>query len=260
MKDKIVDTENISNSISMVERLKGKPERLDRMGLWYGKWGFGKTTALELIYANNLCFYVRAMAGWAKSVNMMIEDILRSYRVAPKGRFKQDIRELIRIAKKQRHPLFIDEADRVVKKTILIETIRDVHDLARIPIILVGQENIINMLQRRDLGQVFSRITEIVEFKELSSGDIQRTAKELCDLECDLKIASFIRNITLGDFRLVNALFIRAEELCILNKVFEITPTIAKEAASAMPDRDSLDKIRERKNIIVDNKHLSAVA
>lgn len=259
MKDKIVITANMSDFVALVEALTSKSGRLDRMGLVYGKWGLGKTTTLEWYYTNNSCFYVRAMAAWGRSVNMMIEDILRSYRVEARGRFKQDIRELVRAAKKQRLPLFIDEADRVVRKSLLIETVRDVHDLAKIPIILIGQENIINLLQRRDLGQVFSRITEIVEFRELSAQDIQRIAKELCALKCDLKIASFIRNITLGDFRLTNALLTRTENLCGFNKLNEITMTIAKEAASALPGPDDLRKSIERKDL-VSKEYLAAVA
>jgi len=258
VKDKIVLTANMSDFVAMVEALILKPERQDRMGLAYGRWGSGKTTTLEWYYTNNSCFYVRAMAAWSRSVTMMIEDILRAYRVEARGRFKSDIRELVRAAKKQRLPLFIDESDRIVRKSLLIETIRDVHDLAKIPIILIGQENIVNLLQRRDLGQVFSRITEIVEFRELSAQDIQRIAKELCDLECDLKVASFIKNITLGDFRLANALLTRAENLCGLNKLSEITITIAKEAASALPGPNEGHKSIERKDFVT-KENLSAI-
>jgi len=257
MKDKIIVTDNMLSFVSMVEALIGKPERMDRIGLSYGKWGLGKTTTLEWYYTNNPCYYVRAMAAWSRSATMMLEDILRSYRVEARGRFKTDIRELIRIAKKQRHPLFIDEADRVVRKSILIETIRDLHDLAKIPIILIGQEHIINLLQRRDLGQVFSRVTEIVEYKELSAPDIQRVSKELCDLECDTRVASYIRNITLGDFRLVNAFLIRTENLCALNKITTITMEIAKEGSTALPSPDEPSKTVERKDV-VDRKSLIA--
>jgi len=258
MKDNIIITDNMIKFTASVENLILKPERQDRMGLAYGRWGAGKTTTLEWYYTNNPCFYVRAMAAWSRSVTMMVEDILRSYRVEARGRFKSDIRELVRAAKKQRLPLFIDEADRVVRKSLLIETIRDVHDLAKIPIILIGQENIVNLLQRRDLGQVFSRITEIVEFRELSAQDIQRITKELCELECDLKVASFIKNITLGDFRLVNALLTRAENLCGFNKMSEIKITIAKEAASALPGPDEDRKGIEHKDFVT-NENLSAI-
>jgi DNA transposition AAA+ family ATPase len=245
MKDKIVLTSNMTNFVSMVESLVNKPERMDRMGLSYGKYGLGKTTTLEWYYTNNLCYRVRSMAAWSRSVNMMVEDLLGCYRVASKGRLKQDIRELVHIARKQKLPLLIDEADRVVRTSILIETVRDIHDLAKIPIILIGQENIINVLQREDLGHIFSRITEIVEYKGLSAQDIQRISKELCDLECEPKVATFIRNVTLGDFRLINAVLSKAENFCAFNKFKKISITIAKEASMALPHPDDLNRIIE---------------
>jgi DNA transposition AAA+ family ATPase len=243
MKDKIILTQNMAGFAGVVENLINKPARMDRIGLIHGSWGLGKTTALEWFYTNNHCFYVRSMAAWSRSVTMMVEDILTAYRVEPRGRLKQDVRELVRVAKKNQAPLFIDEANRVVKKSLLVETIRDVHDFARIPIVLIGQENIINLLKRRDLGPVFSRVSEIYEFQKLSALDIQHISKELCGLAVDIKVASFIRTVCLGDFRLVNALLVRVEELCNLNKVSEITISIAKEAASVMPDREGSDII-----------------
>lgn len=257
MKDKIVLTQNMAGFANVVENLINKPERMDRIGLIHGKWGHGKTTALEWFYTNNHCFYVRSMAAWSRSVTMMVEDILTAYRVEPRGRLKQDVRELVRVAKKHRAPLFIDEANRVVRKSILIETIRDVHDFSRIPIILIGQENIINLLKRRDLGPVFSRVTEIYEFKKLTARDTQHISKELCDLVCDIKVANFIRTVCLGDFRLVNSLLVRVEELCKLNQVSEITFSIAKEAASAMPDREGSDIVIENE-LVVREKTLRA--
>lgn len=261
MKNKIVLTANILNAVSKFEDLKNRPERSDGIGLFYGRWGFGKSTLIEYIYTNIRCFYVRAMEAWLRSTNMMIEDILRAYRVESKGRLKSDLPELIRTIKKNGHPLFIDEADRVVRKLTLIEIIRDLYDLSKTPIILVGQENIINMLQRRDLGPVFSRITSICEFKELTTQDIQHICMELCDLECNPKVAIYIRTVSLGDFRLVNALLTRAEGLCSLNKKTEITSAIATEASTAMPHPDDLRRVAENENLIVsDNANRMAAA
>lgn len=251
MKDKIILTSNMTRFISLVEDLKNKPKRSDCIGLVSGRWGLGKTTAMEFYYANNRCVYVRARELWLRSTNAMIEDILRAYHVEPRGRLKSDLPELERTMRKHGHPLFIDEGDRVVRKLTLIETIRDLHDVCKIPIILIGQEYIVNMLQRRDLGPVFSRITSICEFKELTAQDVQHICKELCDLDCNDKVAAYIRTITLGDFRLVNALLIRAEALCSLNKKTEITPSIAKEASSAMPHPDDLKRAIESENLII---------
>jgi len=261
MKDKIVLTSNMSSFVSSIEDLKSKPKRSDCMGLIYGRWGLGKTTAMEWYYSNNRCNYVRALECWSRSVNMMVEDVLRVYHVEPRGRFKSDLPELVRTIKKRGHPLFIDEGDRVARKISLIETIRDLHDLCKVPIILIGQEHIINLLQRRDLGPVFSRITSICEFKELTAQDIQNISTELCELDCSPKVATYIRTVTLGDFRLVNALLTRAEGLCSLNKKTEITSAIAKEASTAMPHPDDLRRVAESEDLIFsDNANSMAAA
>jgi len=251
MKDKIVLTSNMTKFVSTVEDLQNKPKRSDCIGLIYGRWGLGKTTCMEWYYSNNRCVYVRAMEAWSRSVNMMVEDIMRTYHVEPRGRLKSDLPELVRTMKKHGYPLFIDEGDRVVRRLTLIETIRDLHDVCKVPIILIGQENVINMLQRRDLGPVFSRISSICEFKALTAQDIQHICKELSELHCDDKVAAYIRTITLGDFRLVNSVLTRAEELCSLNKKTEITLTIAKEASTAMPHPDDLKRAVESENLII---------
>jgi uncharacterized protein YceH (UPF0502 family) len=142
--------------------------------------------------------------------------------------------------KKYGAPFFIDEADRVVRKSLLIETFRDIADLSRVPIIMIGQENIYSTLQREGLGNVFSRITEAVEFGPLAVKDVQIIAQELCDLKCSTEAATLIRTITLGDFRLVNALLTRTEQICNLNDKTEITVHVAREAAKGLPDAEDL--------------------
>lgn len=231
MHDRIVMTNNLLNFVGLVEALTNKPERVDRMGLVFGPWGLGKTTSMEWVYANRRCAYSRAWAPWSRSPSMMCEDLLRSFRVEAAGTLKKDLRELIQVAKKFRMPLFIDEADRVVRKTLLIEIVRDIHDAARIPVILIGQENIHNMLQRKDLGQVYSRISEIMEFRPLDVESIQTISQDLCGLKCSPEVGAFIQEATLGDFRLLNGLLVRAEKMCVYNGAQDLTMRIAREAA-----------------------------
>ncbi|MEW6666225.1 MAG: AAA family ATPase [Thermodesulfobacteriota bacterium] len=236
MRDEIILTENILEGTDRINALKSQPARSDRMGLFYGLWGRGKSTFVEWTFSNMLVFYVRAMAAWVRSVNMMVEDILKAYRVEAVGNLKRDLRELVTVMKRQGAPLLIDEADRVCRKSLLIEIIRDLHDMARVPVILIGQENLFNVLQRKDMGACFSRMTEVFEFKPLTINDIQQAAKILCGLECGEKVGDFIRTATLGDFRLLNMFLTRAERLCLTNKTPEITLRAAKEAAKILPN------------------------
>lgn len=236
MRDSFVITSNVQRFLVMVKSLIEKPSRIDRMGLIYGKWGLGKSTTIEWYASNNPCYWVRAMAAWKKSLAMALEDCLRAYRVEAVGRVRHDLRELIRTIKKHGVPFLIDEADRVVGKSILIETFRDVADLSRVPVILIGQENIYNMLQREGLGNVFSRMSEIIEFGPLATKDVQVLSRELCELKCNIEPATLIRTVTLGDFRLVNVLLTKIEEICSYNDKTEITVQIVREAAKGLPN------------------------
>jgi hypothetical protein len=80
MRDRFVVTDNVKGFLLMVKNLIEKPSRIDRMGLAYGQWGLGKSTAIEWYASNNPCFWVRAMAAWGRSLAMALEDCLRAYR------------------------------------------------------------------------------------------------------------------------------------------------------------------------------------
>lgn len=240
MKDKTIMTENVSRFFMLMKSLITKPARIDKLGLVYGRWGLGKSTAIEMYFSNQPCFYARALSGWSRSACWMLEDMLKAYRVEAMGKVKHDLRELVRVMKKHGTPFLIDEADRVVRKSFLMEMVRDLVDLSKVPVCLIGQENIYSSLQRKDLGNVFSRISETLEFCPLTARDIQLVSKELCDLKCNAEAASMIRNLTLGDFRLVNALLTRIEQMCLLNSKTEISLGIIKEAAKPLPNLESL--------------------
>jgi DNA transposition AAA+ family ATPase len=245
---KIVLVDNMAGVSSLVNSL----QKNTGMGLIYGRWGLGKTTALDWLCTNVPSFKAIALAIWESSRTTMIEDILACYRVESRGRLKTDFRELVRIAAKHGLPLIIDEADRVARRYALIEIIRDLHDLARIPIILVGSENLLGLLQRADLGPVFSRITELFEFRELSAADVKRISLELCDLECSDKVAGYIRTLTLGDFRLLKAFLLKAEQIAAYQETTEITIPIAEAASSAVAFREELMVARGRRVALPD--------
>jgi len=62
-------------------------------------------------------------------------------------------------------------------------------------------------------------------------------------LQCSAKVATFIRTVTLGDFRLLDALLIRAEDICVFNKCSEITLQIAKQASSSGSYREQVETL-----------------
>jgi hypothetical protein len=258
VKDKIVVTSNVYNGLSVITALSNLMfSRLGLLGVIFGRWGLGKSTFLEWTYANIDCFYVRALTIWRGSPNAMVEDMLKAMRVAPRGRLKSDFPELVSALKKQGKPLLIDESDLVVARQNLIGVVRDLHDLARVPIVLIGSENLLSALQRHDLGPVQSRVSQFYEFTELTADDVQLVAKELCELTCNPKVADLIRSVTQGNFRLLNVLLSKLEEMASLNRVSEISQAMVKAAATGMDFRG--ERLAKMKNVPMDTKHATAL-
>lgn len=78
MEDKFIVTVNVEEAYSKIQSLKNKPKRNDKMAVFSGPAGFGKTTITEQLFVAFTCFIVRALAAWSTSINMMIEDLLHA--------------------------------------------------------------------------------------------------------------------------------------------------------------------------------------
>lgn len=76
--------------------------------------------------------------------------------------------------------MFIDEVDYITRQTRLIETLRDLHDLATVPVVLIGETGVLERLAH--LKRFTSRIAEHVTFEPLDEEDAQLIARELCDI------------------------------------------------------------------------------
>ena len=77
--------------------------------------------------------------------------------------------------------IIVDEIDYLVNRVATIETLRDIHDLANIPIVLIGMLN-----AKAKLGtykHLYDRISEKLEFKTFSQDDVDIIIDELSDVK-----------------------------------------------------------------------------
>lgn len=180
MKQKIVPVKNIARlreaGDALIQRMPGLPG----MGLIWGPTGYGKTTGTTWMVNQCHGVYVRALALW--SPQMMLRAIARELDVDTRGVSNGVIVELIirRLAETGR-PLFIDEADYVVEKKGLTNTLRDIHDLSAAPIVLVGMHGIEKRIRHNE--QFTGRIAQWVEFAGLDMEDASLMARVLPDIE-----------------------------------------------------------------------------
>lgn len=102
-------------------------------------------------------------------------------------------------------PLFIDEADYLARKTALIEMLRDIHDLASVPVVLIGMGGFQRKI--RYLRQLTGRIAEAVEFLPATFDDAQALARELAEVVIAPDLVQKLYGDSRGSIRLfVNGL------------------------------------------------------
>ncbi len=94
--------------------------------------------------------------------------------------------------------MLIDEADYLCRpgraSRDMLDALRDLYDLARVPVLLVGlpDDELVRLLrpaQDGPLSRFSRRITERIEFRGLHATDAVKVASELCEVEVERALA-----------------------------------------------------------------------
>ena len=94
------------------------------------------------------------------------------------------------------YALIIDEADLVARQRVLAEMVRELGDLTRHPIVLVGSTG---LASRLDMHLEFSRrIWELVEFRPATIRDVGNLARSLCRYRIADDLALWLRKVSGG--------------------------------------------------------------
>ncbi len=251
LRKKFFQTKNYHDLITAENALRGRDGSLPGLGLIFSPPGRGKTESIEHRYGEASIFYVKVNRVWG--IRDLLEGICEEMAIEPEfrtvPRFKQVCREL----KRRGEPLYIDEADYLLKNTGMLDVIRDIHDTAKTPVILVGMENICRKLQK--YGQFWSRIlpAAIVEFKPLTPPEMMLITQEWTCLELEAEAAETLCRHTEGDFRYLVGYLLELEKACSVNKTtsvsMKIADTVIKRLASkkefaGRSDREDFKKVR----------------
>ncbi|EAU53561.1 AAA family ATPase [Mariprofundus ferrooxydans] len=194
MRSKILKVKNVARLTIAGEALTSRSIGMPGMGLIYGPTGAGKTTAITWYINQCNGVYVRAWAVWSPSA--MLEAISSELNL-PKMRSLASMAAAI-VAKLEEtgRPLFIDEADYVIEQQRMVETLRDLHDMSAVPVILIGMEGIHRKIQARK--QVSGRLAEWVEFTPCDLDDARLLADGLCEVIVDDDLLAALHKSTHG--------------------------------------------------------------
>jgi len=188
MKKQMAITKNVRRVLNTVRDLTEYTHGNELMALLYGVPGEGKSTALDYAVDKTNGIALRAKACWTQTG--MLTDLATELRCPEKirkcNRSNVIINSVIEYLNNDPRPLFIDEIDRLVMHynrvngERIMETLRDIHDVVKIPLILVGEEN--SAINIQENGRFGRRITQWVEFKGIDFDDARVVADTVCEV------------------------------------------------------------------------------
>lgn len=182
MRNKVLPIENVSRLLAAGDALMHRSPGMPGIGLVWSPTGLGKSTATTWYCISRHGVYVRAMALWTAKV--MLQTIARELDIEIKGKHGTNavlLTAIVDALTESRRPLFVDEADYLLDKRALVDTLRDIHDLSTVPVVLIGEPRIAKDIK---LNPRFAgRVSQWVKFEGLHMRDARMVADELCEIE-----------------------------------------------------------------------------
>lgn len=179
MKVKTVPVKNVSRLAEAADMLVHRSSGMPGIGLVDGETGHGKTYSVNWLINRHQGIFVRAQSVWTPA--SMLKAILIELDRKPRGSCSDMLNDLVLALRESERSLFIDEADNIINKTVMVEMIRDIHDLSIQPVILVGYTGLdISLSAHRQLTR---RVLAHVRFEPTDLEDAALIARELCEVK-----------------------------------------------------------------------------
>ena len=174
-----VKTRNVKNFIGLMNNLIDKSNEVPKMGLIYGDPGLGKTQTAVWWATNNDAVYVRAQNKM--TCRWLLEKIVYELGESPSRKMADLVEQCITHLRLKPQIIIIDEVDYLINRHRIVETLRDLHDLTGVPIVLIGMQEAKTKLGK--YRHLYDRISEIIEFKPFSKDDLDVIVEELSEIK-----------------------------------------------------------------------------
>ena len=181
MKHETARTKNVAKFLISVKNLSERSPGVEGMGLLWGRPGEGKSTVIAYAVRMNNGVFLRANSCW--SVTTMLGALSNELRLPALHYRARMLTAAVEALAANPRPVFIDEADYLLRGPQMLDTLRDLYDLSGVPVVLIGMEDMAIKVQA--VPKLARRITQWVEFKGVDLVD----ARVLCDTVCEIAVA-----------------------------------------------------------------------
>jgi DNA transposition AAA+ family ATPase len=197
MKHVFLETQNVAAFRQALYVLEDTERGQSGIGVVWGTAGRGKTICAREYAVRTGAVYIRVMEDWTPRA--MLAALCRELNGSEPTSTERCKKIACEALESQGKTLLVDEADRL--NVGLVEHFRDIHDVTGTPIVLIGEEHLFPTLSAR--RRLWSRVTQTVEFKAISTEDIMIFGLKAAELRIDPEAARRIAVRSSGDFRLV---------------------------------------------------------
>lgn len=215
MKDVFVtDLKNVQKFYSAIEKVNHKLTGVERMALIFSDPGYGKSRTALYYAANNGAVMIRTkklMTG-----RWLLEEIVEELGAEPKWKSKDLFSQAVDLLGERRRTIILDEIDYFARDSRVIETMRDLHDIAHCPMIFIGMGQADKKLRR--FTHLYDRFVDVVKFEKLDEVDINQMCKELSEYKFENEAVDKIATDSQGRIREIIKMIHKAEAAGRANK------------------------------------------
>ena len=220
MKKAFVKTKNVRDFAVSMTRLKNAQAGIPRMALLWGKYGLGRTeTAMWWTAQNDDVKFIRIVS--LINGSWLLSKIIAELGQSPERRISDRFDQLVNILLDKPQTLIFDEIDYLCRDTTALETLRDIHDITGTVIVFVGMEGADKKLKRHP--HIWDRLTERIQFDDLTIEDIRLIAHEKCDVELTDDAIAYLHKEGADRFRPLMIGLYKAEAIAKANSLKKVT-------------------------------------
>lgn len=218
MRHQMALVKNVINAQAAYQTLAQRDLGIPGMMLIHGDPGFGKTTTITWLVNQANGVFVRANATW--TANSMLAAIMEELGSDPMHSTAKMLKHIAQRLSESRRPLFVDEANYLGSDKKMLNTLKDIHDMTDVPVLMAGAEGIERKLPHHPT--LARRISQWVEFKAADLDDAATLANTVCEVALAEDLLVHLHRQAKGSMGLMTVGLARIESFARSNGIDQI--------------------------------------